>query len=99
MIPLIFKDKNLILWISFFSSTLSFFTNEIGFYFKFWNLYPWELEYLSAIPFNLGLFALFPLSFITLIDLCNVKPTTSILLIDMLTLVAEFFGLLVGRVI
>lgn len=99
MAIIIFKDRKFLLWIALISSTLAFPTNELGFHQKMWNSYPFELEYISSIPLNLGLFALYPHYFITAIEKYRVSPIIAIGASGLLMMLAEYIGKLIGWVV
>lgn len=56
---IIVRERKIIYYLAPFASVISFIVNDFGFYY-FWNLYPFRLVNLSVIPFNIGLFCIYP---------------------------------------
>ncbi|MHC1681919.1 MAG: hypothetical protein AB6733_03055 [Clostridiaceae bacterium] len=94
----IIRGHKVIYYIAPFASVVSFIIDDLGFYF-FWNLYPFELTNLSAVPFNIGLFCLYPCVSIELIRKYEIKPYIVILGMALMITLMEYCGILVGRVI
>lgn len=95
----LFKDRRFLILVALVGCVIAFVMNELGFFANMWKLYPWNLEYISTIPFNLGFFALYPHYFIMAIEKYHVKPIIAIAVMSALVTVAEFCGFLIGRVI
>lgn len=95
---IIISDHKIIYYIGPFAGFVSFIINDVGFFF-FWNLYPFNFYYLSALPFNLGLFPLFPCFTEHFIRKYNIKPLKAILSSALVITIYESLGVLIGRVI
>ena len=94
------RDKRILLLIFPISALVAFITNELGFYFEFWNLTPiLKEESMSALPMNLGIFPLLACCLIYLIKSRNWNPILLILLFSLLTTCLEFIGVITGKVI
>lgn len=95
---IIIHERKIIYFIAPFASVVSFIVNDFGFYY-FWNLYPFECAYISGLPFNLGLFSLYPCIIIQIIRKHSVNPFYSLPITSFILTLVESCGLLVGRVV
>lgn len=91
-------EHKIIYYIAPFASALSFLLNDFGFFY-FWKLYPFNLIELSAIPFNIGLFCLYPCIIIELMRKYDISAYIALPITSLIITLAEGYGLLIGRVI
>lgn len=95
---IIVQERKIIYYIAPFASVVSFIINALGFHF-FWNLYPFYLRNLSAVPFNIGLFCLFPCANIQIMRKYNISPYIALSLASLVLTIFELCGKLVDRVV
>lgn len=93
----IIRERKIIYYIAPFASAISFIVDDLGFYY-FWNLYPFKLGNISAIPFNIGLFCLYPCIVIELIRKYKFKVFFMLFVSSLIITLMEGCGLLVDRV-
>lgn len=91
------KDAKLFITIFPFESMLAFSINVIGFNLDLWNLYPFKLQHLSGLPFDLGLYPIMAVFMIYLIKKGNHLLIT-ILAITFFTTIEEYCGILIDRI-
>lgn len=97
-LKLYFKDRNLFLITMPFSSSLALVINAWGFNKDYWNLFPFELQHISDLPFNIGLYPIIAVYMLCIIRKIKLNPYIIILSTALLTTFLEFLGLLTGRV-
>lgn len=102
IIPWIFalifvRERKILFLITPFACTVSFCINDLGFFF-FWRLYPFDLYNLSALPYILGLFCLYPCFVICIIRKLQIHPSPILLIASILLTLSEGCGVLIGRV-
>ncbi len=90
-------NKALLLTIAPFGSVLAFFVDELGFYFGFWNVKPFDDDTIAELPFNLGLYSILAFLLILLIRKYK-KALFTILVFSLVTTGLEFIYLIIGRV-
>lgn len=56
IINLYFKDKKLLLTVTFFQSTIAYTINEIAFYYGFWDVYLFGNKEIVHVPFDIGIY-------------------------------------------
>ncbi|MBC2578856.1 hypothetical protein [Clostridium sp. DJ247] len=95
---IIVRERKIIYYIAPFASTISFIVDDLGFYY-FWNLYPFKLVNLSAIPFNIGLFCLYPCIIIELMREYNIRACVGLPIMSLIITLIEGCGLLIGRIV
>lgn len=95
---IIVQERKIIYCITPFSGIVSFVINALGFHF-FWNLYPFYLRNLSGVPFNIGLFAVFPCINIQIMRKYNITPYIVVPIGSLVLTTFELYGKLIGRVI
>lgn len=95
---IIIDERKIIYYIAPFASALSFLFNDFGFFY-FWKLYPFNLLDLSAIPFNIGLFCLYPCIIIELMRKYDISAYIALPITSLIITLAEGCGLLIGRVV
>lgn len=95
----IFKqDKRLVVTISSFSSVIGFTLNEIGEYFGFWSVYPFNKSHIPTLPFILGIYPVLGVYSIYLLRKYQ-RPYSIIFLFTLSTTIFEGIWLLIGKVI
>lgn len=87
-----YKDKKIILIILPFSSMISNTVNSFGFTFGFWMFKPFNLEDFSALPFDLGLFALLGCALIFTLKYMKVNPFLLVFIFALITTGLETIG-------
>ncbi|MBI6873281.1 CBO0543 family protein [Clostridium aciditolerans] len=92
------KDKRLLLITAPFQSSMAFAINVIGYNKNYWNLYPFELEHISAIPFDTGLYPILGVWMLYLIKTSKLNAYFIILFFTIATTFLEFLGIVTGRV-
>lgn len=95
---LYFKEKELLLTTFPFASSLALVINAWGFNRNYWNLYPFECEHISDIPFDIGLYPIIGVYMLYFIRHTKLKPYFIISYAILLTTFLEFLGVLSGRV-
>ncbi len=95
---IIVSEHKVIYYIAPFAAVISFIVNDIGFYY-FWKLYPFELVNLSGIPFNIGLFCLYPCISIELMRKYNISAYIGLPITSLIITLTEGCGLLIGRIV
>ena len=94
------RDKKLIPLIAPLGAVVSFLVNEFGFYFDFWEVYPFpDTKTIAALPFNLGLFPVLGCYMIFFIKKRMTNPYFVVFLITLFTTILEFTFVLTGKVI
>ncbi|KGR74355.1 CBO0543 family protein [Ureibacillus manganicus] len=97
MLHIFKKDKRLVLTISSFSSVVGFTVNEIGEYFGFWSVSPFDKSHLPTIPFILGIFSVLGVYSIYFLRKYK-RPYFVIFLFTLITTISEGIWLLMGLV-
>ena len=92
------RDKKIVLIIMPFTSIVAHTVNSFGFTLKFWMLKPFELHTFSALPFDLGLFALLGCAFIYIVKNKKVNPYILIFIFALLITIMEYIGVSLGYV-
>lgn len=95
---IIVRERKIIYYLAPFASVISFIVNDLGFYY-FWNLYPFRLVNLSAVPFNIGLFCIYPCISIELMRKYDVSAYIGLPITSLIITLTEGLGVLVGRVV
>lgn len=90
-------DKLILSLIAPLGSVLAFTIDELGFYFGYWNVIPFDEDTIAELPFNLGIYSIFAFLLIFLIHKYK-YPTLTILIFSLITTLLEFIYLLIGRV-
>lgn len=98
MYILYFKDKKIVLIIAPFQSAIAFTINAIGFYYGFWDIYPFNKE-IVHIPFDIGIYPMLSVYMIYYIKHKDINPFTVIFAFALLTTCIEGIGVRMGRVI
>jgi hypothetical protein len=98
IIALVFiRERKILFLITPFACTVSLCINDLGFFF-FWRLYPFNLYSLSALPYDFGLFCLYPCFGIYIIRKFRINPSLVLLVASILLTLSEGCGVLIGRV-
>lgn len=92
------KDRRMLLYITPFASAVSHTVNFWGFKSNFWRLVPLNLEDLASLPFNIGLFAVFPSYLIYYISKKKTNPYLLIVTFSILMTILEQIAVLFGWV-
>lgn len=95
---IIVREHKIIYYLAPFASVISFIVNDFGFYY-FWNLYPFRLVNLSGIPFNIGLFCIYPCISIELMRKYDVSAYIGLPITSLIITLVEGYGVLIGRVV
>lgn len=94
------RDKKLIPLGGPFGAVLSFFINELGFHFGFWEVHPFpNPKTIAALPFNLGLFPILGCYMIFFIKKRITHPYFIVFLTALITTILELIFVLMGKVI
>ncbi len=94
------KDKKVVLIMFPIGATVSYTINYLGFHFGFWHLTPiLKDESMSALPLDLGLFALFPCFLVFAIRHIKNSPVAIILVLTCIATLLEWLGVLFGKVV
>lgn len=99
MVILYFIDKEVVLIIAPFQSEIAFTINAIGFYYGFWDLYPFGNKQIVDIPFDIGIYPMISAYMIYFIKLRKLNPFTIIFIFTFFTTGIEGIGVIMGRVI
>ncbi|MBI6874447.1 hypothetical protein [Clostridium aciditolerans] len=94
----IIREYKVIYYIAPFASVISFIVNDLGFCY-FWRLYPFNLINLSALPFNIGLFCLYPCVTIELVRKYHIRTYIILPVTGLLLTLIEWYGVWMGRVV
>lgn len=94
----IVRERKILYYIAPFASVVSFIFDDLGFYY-FWRIYPFELMNLSGLPFNIGLFALYPCITIQLIRKHKISDFPGLLITGLVITLMELCGWLIGRIV
>lgn len=94
---IIVRKRKILYYIAPFASVLSFTVNTSGLYY-FWAIYPFELGNLSILPFNLGMFCLFPCISIYIIKKYDFNIYIGLPIASLAMTLIEGCGLLEGRI-
>lgn len=95
---IIIDEHKIIYYIAPFASVVSFIIDDLGFYY-FWSLYPFDLRNLSGIPFNIGLYCLYPCIIIELIRKYDISVYIGLPVTSLILTLMEESALLLGRVV
>ncbi|AKN31305.1 hypothetical protein Ccar_10740 [Clostridium carboxidivorans P7] len=98
IVLIIVRERKIIYYLAPFASVLSFIVNDLGFYY-FWNLYPFRLVNLSGVPFNIGLFCIYPCISIELMRKYDVSAYIVLPITSLIIALFEGCGVLIGRVV
>ena len=99
MVILYFKDKKVLLIIAPFASVIAYTVNAIGFYFGFWDLYPFGNKIIVHVPVDIGLYPMLAAYMIYYIHCKRIKPFAVIFFFTLLTTCLESVGLIMGLVV
>mgnify|MGYP001136920711 FL=1 len=94
----IIREYKIIYYIAPFASVISFIVNDLGFYY-FWHLYPFNLNNLSALPFSIGLFCLYPCVTIELMRKYHIRVYILLPVTGLTLTLIEWYGVWMGRVV
>lgn len=93
------KDNRIIFLIVPFSSAIAYSVDAIGFYYKFWSLTPVKYNDLSALPTDLGYFALIGGLLIYAVKKYVLNDYLVLLIFSIATTVFEYIFVLAGEII
>lgn len=99
MIILYFKNKKILLIIAPFQTAIAYTINAIGFYYGFWDLYPFNNKEIVHLPFDLGIYPMLSVYMIYYIHLKKTNPFTIIFIFTLLTTSIEGAGVIIGNVV
>lgn len=103
MIILYFRDKKVVLIIAPFQSMLAYTINAMGFYYGFWDLYPFNNKEIVHVPFDIGIYPMLSAYMVYHIKSTKLKekinPFTVIVIFTLLTTCIEGAGVFMGRVV
>lgn len=97
-IILYLKEKHIVLLITPFSSAVSCSINCLGFNLGLWHFSPTKYFSLSALPLNLGLFAILGVFLVYLIKNIKLNPLLIISAAALITTLLEYIGVVFNRV-
>lgn len=93
------KDKMILFLFAPISSVLSSTINAFGFYFNFWEVYPYPKQKdLVILPFTLGIFSVLGSYFIYFIKKTN-KPYCTLFIMTLLSTLSELIFVYFGKVV
>jgi hypothetical protein len=93
------KNKNIVLFIAPIACALSCVVDILGFDLDFWRLVPIKLLGLSALPFNLGLYIVYPCFTVYWLERTSLNHFLALLISSLVITIAEYMGVIAGRVI
>lgn len=99
MVILYFRDKEVVLIIAPFQSAIAFTINSIGFYYGFWDLYPFGSKEIVHVPFDIGIYPMLSAYMIYYIKHKEINPLMVIFIFTLLTTCIEGAGVNMGRVV
>lgn len=94
-----FKDRKVLFIIAPFSSTIAFTLNSLGFFYRFWSIYPHTYGKFSTIPFDLGVYPILNVYLIHYINKTKTNPYLLIIIATIFTTLLEWGGVLTGKLI
>ncbi|BAH07573.1 CBO0543 family protein [Clostridium kluyveri] len=95
---LYFKEKELLLITFPFASSIALVINAWGFNRDYWNLYPFECQHISDLPFDIGLYPIMGVYMLYFIRHTKLKSYFIISSTILFTTFLEFLGVFTGRV-
>jgi hypothetical protein len=95
---IVVRERKILYYIAPFASVLSFIVNTLGFHYL-WNLYPFEFTNLSGLPFDIGLFCLYPCISIYIIKKYDINIYIGLPIASLAMILIEGCGLLAGRIV
>jgi hypothetical protein len=98
ILVLYFKDKKVLLTIAPFQSAIAYTINAFGFYFGFWDLYPFGHKEIVHVPFDIGIYPMLSAWMIYFIRRRKDNPFMIIFIFTLLTTGIEGIGLILGRI-
>lgn len=96
---LLYKDKSILLTIMPFQSVIAYTINAFGFYFKLWDVYPFQHKVIVAIPFDIGIYPILSAWMIYFIKQKKINPYAIIFIFTILTTIIEGIGVMLGKII
>jgi len=99
MIILYFRDKKVLLIIAPFQSAIAYTINMIGFYYGFWDLYPFGNKEIVHVLFDIGIYPMLSAYMIYYIHHKNINPFSVIFFFTLLTTCIEGAGVSIGKVV
>lgn len=99
MVILYFRDKKIVLIIAPFQSVIAFTINAIGFYYGFWDLYPFGNKEIVHVPFDVGIYPMLSAYMIYYIKNIDINPFAVIFIFTLFTTFIEILGVSMGRVV
>lgn len=96
---LYFKDRKVLLTIAPFQSSIAYTINAFGFYFGFWDLYPFGHREIVHVPFDIGIYPMLSAWMVHYIKCKKMSPLIWIFIFTILTTVIESAGVIMGRIV
>jgi hypothetical protein len=82
-----------------FQSAIAYTINAFGFYFGFWDLYPFGQKEIVHVPFDIGIYPMLSVWMIYFIRRKKTNPFIVIFIFTLLTTGIEGIGIILGRIV
>lgn len=93
-----FKDKKLLLTVGPLQSTIAYTINAVGFYYGYWDVYPFGNQVIVHVLFDIGIYPALSVWMIYFIKRCKINAFVLILIFAIATTIIEGLGIMIGRI-